>query len=399
VVKEAWLDLIYLREEPPTTSPPHYLATPLPRHLTTQAGDMRKLSIPEAARWPPTCRHGGAAVAGYLDFSASINPLGPPASVLAALRDSLSAVARYPDPACRTLTGHLARLHGVARECVVPGNGAAEVIHAAAGAVRPRRIAVLEPTFTEYRRASLRCGAAIDHWLSEKQPYRPRPFDPEGAEIVWLCNPNNPTGQLWPPGEIEPWVAARPGTVFVVDEAFLPFRRDEARHSLASAVGRLRNLIVLRSLTKVYALPGLRLGYALAGPPLAERLREQLPPWSVNALAQVAGLAALEDDLYLERTHAWLETEPDVFFRGLRDLDEHLEALPTQANFILLRLRHGTAGLLARRLAERRILVRDASDFVGLDETWVRVAVRSAAENGRLLEDLLRAVSKRGQDL
>jgi threonine-phosphate decarboxylase len=354
---------------------------------------MHKLSTAEVPG--PVFRHGGAAGAGALDFSAGINPLGPPASVLAVLRDNLSAVARYPDPDCRALTRHLARLHGVGRECVVAGNGAAELIHAAARAVRPRRVAVVEPTFTEYRRAALRCGALIDHWLSEKAYFQPGPFDPGGADLVWLCNPNNPTGRLWPPGEVAAWVAAHPGSVFVVDEAFLPFRPDEPEHSLAPLVERQPNLIVVRSLTKLYALPGLRLGYALAAPEWAERLREQLPPWSVNALAQLAGLAALEDDPYRERTHAWFRTEPPRFCQGLRKLDG-LEVLPTQANFILLRLRHATAEAAARRLREDHILVRDAGDFVGLGPSWLRVAVRTAAENERLLAALADAVGGGG---
>jgi threonine-phosphate decarboxylase len=347
---------------------------------------MHKLSTAEVAA--PVFRHGGTAAPGYLDFSASVNPLGPPAAVLAALCDNLAAVARYPDADCRLLTRHLARLHGLGRECVVAGNGAAELIHAAARAVRPRRVAIAEPTFTEYRRASLRCGAVIDHWLSEKAYYQPAPFDPEGAGLVWLCNPNNPTGRLWSRGEIAPWVAAHPESVFVVDEAFLPFRPDEPDHSLGAAVERLPNLIVVRSLTKLYALPGLRLGYALAAPEWARRLREQLPPWSVNGLAQLAGLTALEDDPYRQRTHAWFEAEPVRFFQKLRNLAAHLEALPTQANFILLRLRHATAEVVARRLGERHILVRDAGDFVGLSPSWVRVAVRTAAENDRLLAAL-----------
>jgi threonine-phosphate decarboxylase len=354
---------------------------------------MHKLSTAEVGE--PVFRHGGAAAAGYFDFSAGINPLGPPASVLAALRDNLAAVARYPDPACRILTRHLARLHGVGRECVVAGNGAAELIHAVARAVRPRRAAVVEPTFTEYRRASLRCGAVIDHWLSEKAYFQPVPFDPEGADLVWLCNPNNPTGRLWPPGALAPWVAAHSESVFVVDEAFLPFRPDEPGHSVAAAVERLPNLVVVRSLTKLYALPGLRLGYALAAPEWAERLREQLPPWSVNALAQLAGLVSLEDEAYLESTHDWFRTEPARFLQRLRTLDDRLEALPTQANFVLLRLRHVTAATVAARLAEHHILVRDAGDFVGLGPSWVRVAVRTAAENERLLEALAEAARDR----
>jgi threonine-phosphate decarboxylase len=339
----------------------------------------------------PLFRHGGAAPPSpaVLDFSVSVNPLGPPASVLSVLGANLPAVARYPDPQSRELAERLARVDGVGPGQVVVGNGSTELIYAAARAFLPRRVAIAEPTFTEYLRASLLVGAEVDHWVAEEPDFTPEPFDPGGADLVWLCNPNNPTGRLWPGARtVAAWVEAHPRTVLVVDEAFLPLATAPSE-SLAQATGRLTNLVVLRSLTKYYALPGLRLGYAVASPGVAARLRAQVPPWSVNALAQAAGLAALDDDDYRRRTAEWLTSEDTRQFEArLASLSGRLRPVRSEANFVLARAEHTTAARLTARLARRGVLVRDASNFVGLDEHWFRIAKRTAGENQRVLDAL-----------
>jgi threonine-phosphate decarboxylase len=351
---------------------------------------MRK--IPSPLMDPaPLFRHGGGQVArSVLDFSVNVNPLGPPASVLQALRRELPAIARYPDAECRRLTRRLADRHGVEPDRVVVGNGSNELIHALPRACRPRRVAIAEPTYTEYLRASLLAGAAVEHWLAEGDDFQPAPFDPQGADLVWLCNPNNPTGRRWPDAaRLAAWVAAFPHSLFAADEAFLDFDPDgDAAHSLIPHTARLPNLVVLRSLTKFYALPGLRLGYAVAGPDLARRLRTQLVPWSVNVLAQAAGLAALEDADYRARTRAWFHAEKANFSARLTASGAGLQPVSSQANFVLVRLGRMTAAGLTGRLAERGIAVRDASNFIGLDDRYVRVAVRTAEENGKFFQEL-----------
>jgi threonine-phosphate decarboxylase len=184
-------------------------------------------------------------------------------------------------------------------------------------------------------------------------------------------------------------VGAHPHTRFVVDEAFLPFLDSEAEHSLVPATARLPNLLVLRSMTKLYALPGLRLGYVVAGEGLARRVRTQRVPWSVNVLAQAAGVAALEDDSFLRQTRAWLRAELPSLAGRLRDLPSWIDPLPSRANFVLIRLQGITAPDLTHRLAARGIAVRDASNFVGLGGHYVRVAVRSAGDNRRLVDELV----------
>jgi threonine-phosphate decarboxylase len=343
----------------------------------------------------PLFRHGdrdSAEAPGLLDFSVTLNPLGPPPSVLEALRRGLGAVTRYPDPECRELTERLAARHPCLPEQVLVGNGANELIYLVTRAVRPRRIAIVAPTYTEYLRAALAAGAEVTHWLAAGEDFRVAPFDPEGAELVWLCHPNNPTGRLWPAEALPAWVAAHPRTLFAVDEAFLPLTLDKTEEgaSLIGQTGRLPNLIVLRSLTKCYALAGLRLGYAVASAEWAERLRAQAVPWSVNALAQVAGVAALADETFHRATRAWLDAEVPAFLRRLAALGASLRPLPTGTSFVLVRLEGLTAAQLVVRLRERGVVVRDASNFVGLDGHFVRIAARTAEDNERLLEALER---------
>jgi threonine-phosphate decarboxylase len=350
--------------------------------------------------WPdpaPLFRHGDRKPAGAsraLDFGVSVNPLGPSWSVLRAVRAGCRAIAHYPDPDCRLLVARLAEGHGCDRRQIVVGNGANDLIYALTRAVRPRRVAIAEPTYTEYLRAALLAEADVAHWLAEGPDFDPEPFDPEGADLVWLCNPNNPTGRLWPePDVLAAWIEAHPRSLFVVDEAFLPLTTEEDRRSLVSQVGRLANLVVLRSLTKLYALPGLRLGYVVASPEWAARVRAQVVPWSVNALAQVAGLAALADEEYALRTRVWLASEASTFGSRLAAVSDRLRPVRSETSFVLVELRERAAAEVVAGLARQGIGVRDASNFVGLGPRYLRVGAHTAEANARLLAALAEVCS------
>jgi threonine-phosphate decarboxylase len=338
-------------------------------------------------------RHGDRAVArapGLLDFSVTVNPLGPPASVLRALQRGVGAIGRYPDPECRLLTECLAEQHSCRTDEVVVGNGANDLIYAITRAVRPRHVAIAEPTYTEYLRAALLAGAPVAHWLAEGDDFQPSPFDPEGADLLWLCNPNNPTGQLWPlPSELSAWMAAHPQTLFAIDEAFLPLLlpdENDRERSMIPAIGTLPNVVVLRSLTKQYALPGLRLGYAVASEQWARRIRAEVAPWSVNALAQLAGVAALEDKEYEARTQSWLATEAQSWVARLGRSSGRLRPVPSATSFVLARLEGRRAAEVGAHLARHGIAVREASNFVGLDGRYLRLAARTSEDNRRLLD-------------
>ncbi len=357
---------------------------------------MHSRSLAECAR---LFLHGGetARLPAGLDFSASVNPLGPPVSVLEAIRKNLNVIARYPDPECARLTNTLAEHHQTPCEQIMVGNGSSELIDLVARVIRPRRVATVEPTYTEYLRASLLAGAEVDHWLPSaadvKPLAQPCPFDPSPANLVWVANPNNPTGFLWSRESLARWIGTWQGTIFVVDEAFLSFRADESAISLVPATREMPNLIVLRSLTKFLGIPGLRLGYAVGPAHLMNQLRQQRVPWSVNALAQVAGEVGIEDRAFAQQTQAWCESERAWLHGELSKLSDWLQSFESSGNFILVRTRGKvSAAQLAARLLEAGIRIRVADNFIGLDERCFRVAVRRREDNERLVAELRRCL-------
>ena len=344
-------------------------------------------------------RCAGRAPATLLDFSANINPLGMPASARAALLAAVDDLGRYPDPRAGALTAAIAAHHGIEAERIVPGNGAEQLIWWLPRLLGPRRVRVTAPCYLDYRRS-----AAL--WGLRPRPLRLRPEDDFGCtaerldaaaadgDLVWLGQPNNPTGRLIAPGALRALIAARPAVDWAVDEAFIDFAG-----SAESAVHwNLDNLVVVRSMTKFYALPGLRLGYAVLAPARAARLRRLLPDWSVNRLADAAGTALLRDPAlpaYAARSRALVTAERARLSAALRG--RALRVFDGAANFLLLQLPPGApaAPALAERLLHREgIAVRVCADYQGLDDRYLRIAVRTAADNDRLLAALPAALGR-----
>jgi threonine-phosphate decarboxylase len=331
--------------------------------------------------------HGGLPSANgrpVLDFSTNLNPLGPPASVLRVLHQGLPEIARYPDTKSTMLVDALANRPWVDPPQIVIGNGVNECIHAIARSRPPEVVAIVQPTYTEYHRACLNAGHRVEHWVPEGEDFQPTPFDPGPARMVWLCNPNNPTGRLWRRDQLRSWIQEYPGVEFVVDESFLPFRGD--LQSLSSSVKRLGNLIVLRSLTKLFTLPGLRLGYLVANPDRAAALRSDQPWWPIGVLSQLAGLAALKDKAFVRRTQAWLKPERNLLLYKLDAFSDHLHSVVSETNFALVRLKGISAEKLRYQLLHHDIWVRLATNcFVGLEGEYIRLAVRTRKENEQLV--------------
>jgi threonine-phosphate decarboxylase len=336
--------------------------------------------------------HGGFAGANgrpVLDFSTNLNPLGPPASVLQALHQALPDIARYPDSESSKLVTTLANYHRVDPPQIVIGNGVNECIHAIACSRPPDVVAIVQPTYTEYHRACLNAGHRVQHWLSDDDDFQPEPFDPGDSRMIWLCNPNNPTGRLWRRKQFLSWIEANPGVEFVVDESFLPFRGDGPLHSLISRVKRLGNVIVLRSLTKLFTLPGLRLGYLVAHPDRAAELRSDQPWWPIGVLSQLAGIAALKDKAFVRKTQAWLKPERNLLLYKLDAFSDHLHSVLSETNFVLVRLEGISAEMLRHRLLRHGICIRLATNrFVGLEGEYIRLAVRTRKENEQLVQAL-----------
>lgn len=323
-----------------------------------------------------------------LDFSANVSPLGLPAGVAAAITNALPTADRYPDPLCRELRAALAGAEGVPADWILCGNGAADLIFRLALAVRPRRALLPAPTFAEYEAALQTVGCAVQRvFLREENEFAVTEefidaVTPE-TDIVFLCQPNNPTGQVTPPALVERLVrrCAECGAVLVVDECFLDFLPDRDAWTAKQLLRDAPQLIILKAFTKLYAMAGVRLGYALCGDAaLLEKMRGAGQPWAVSSLAQAAGLAALQETVYAGAVRALIAEQRPRMAVGLRALG--LRVMDGQANYLLFRATPDFGEKLRRRGA----VVRSCANYPGLDAAWYRTAVRTAQENTRLLQ-------------
>lgn len=351
----------------------------------------------------------GRPLKDILDFSASINPLGPSPRARRAARAALSEVVHYPDPACTALRDALAKRHDLPADWVLVGNGSSELIYLLAQALSIRRALVIGPTFSEYEKAVAANGGLVRHINAERADlYRPplgrvraaieaagRPAGRPRFDALFLCNPNSPTGRAVDREDVLRLAraAGRRGIWTVVDEAFVDYCEDR---SVLPRVQEAPRLLVLRSLTKFHALPGLRVGYLAARPSLLKRLARRQPPWSVNGPAQAAALAALDDRAHGARSLALTLRERDRFARGLAGI-RGLTVFPSEANFLLVELpARTTATGVAASLRREGILIRDCSAMPGLNDRTIRLAVRSGSQHRHLLA-LLRAALERAE--
>jgi histidinol-phosphate aminotransferase len=322
-----------------------------------------------------------------LDFSANINPYGPAPGVRAALAQT--RIDRYPDPQARVLRRALSEHLNVAPRQILAGNGSSELIWLAVLAfLRPGdRVVVLGPTYCEYGRAAALMGAAVitcaapeDNQFTVNAADVCRSLSHYQPRLVFACNPNNPTGATIAADDISSWADRHPHSLFIIDEAYLPFADDTD-----SAISlRATNVLVLRSMTKDFGLAGLRLGYAVGPEELIACLVRVKPPWSVNAFAQSAGVAALRDPRYYRRTLAALGRAKADLIGGLKALD--FQVVPSTTLFFLVRVGDGRS--FREGLLKRGILVRDCASF-GLSGQ-VRIATRRPEENARLLSAIRR---------
>jgi len=343
-------------------------------------GDLRRL----AAR-------SGRPAADILDFSANINPLGPPAWLRPVIARHVEDLVHYPDPDAQDLVRAAAEHFAMPVETIVAGNGSTELLFACAGLAGCTRAIVPAPAYIDYRTAAERAGLTVEPFaLPEEEDFRLDCARLAGAsragDLVILGQPNNPTGLALCPQALRELMASCPKTLFVIDEAFADF----CSPSVTLLPDLPPNAVVLRSLTKVYAIPGLRLGLGFAPPERARRMRDAIPAWSVNTLAQRVGARALRDADYVRRTREELPRLRDGLEQGLRGLPG-VHLYPGCANFLLCRLdgaRHTASAVADRLLQAFGIAIRVCANYEGLDERFLRVAVRTEEENARLCEAL-----------
>ncbi len=348
-------------------------------------------------------RRYGIPASEFLDFSSNVNPLGPPGPALAAAREALTEISRYPEPQGETLKESLAGFLQVNPAGLMLGNGSSELIHLLCQVLRPKRVTIAVPAFGEYERAATAAGAeVIRHHLRPEDDFLLRPGElaeaSAEADITFFCNPASPCGRLYERAELLPALAAcrERGATLVVDESFLGFCPPELARSatLLPETGG-GSLVVISTLTKLFALAGLRgPGYLVTAPGRAEEFEEKAPPWRINVIAAAAARAALSDAAYLEKTRALIPAWREEFRAAIEPLNI-FRIFPSSTNYSLLCLeKAGTqAGALADALGYHGVLVRDCRNFAGLDSRFLRVAVRPPGEAARLMDEL-RAVSE-----
>lgn len=308
----------------------------------------------------------------------------------------VDAVVNYPDPEARGLREAIASAYGVHEEEIVLGNGAAELFYCFFYTMRPKRVLLPVPSFSEYERAARAAGAEIRYIpLAKEQGFA---FDLKSAaerlddaDAIVLCSPNNPTGRLLKRQELCAFLeeAEGRGVWVVMDESFLDFREDREEYTVRRLVKRYPHLFVVQSMTKFFALPGLRLGFGIIEPKMCRRLEAGKDVWNVNFLAQMAGIAALSDQEYQEETRSFIREEKGFLASELAKFSG-VEVFAPSVNFIFFRLQQGTSFLqrILSALRKRGILLRDCSNYSGLDGAYLRTAVRSHAENEQLLGEM-----------
>jgi threonine-phosphate decarboxylase len=333
-----------------------------------------------------------------LDFSANCNPLGIPESVPPAILAAAAKADRYPDPLCRRLRNAMSEKLGVPADWILCGNGAADLIFRLALAKRPKTALVTAPTFAEYALALDAAGCGVlRYFLEPDSGFNLRSdllgWIQPGLGMLFLCNPNNPTGLTVEPALLRRILDAcrDAGTLLVVDECFNGFLDEPEKHTLRGVLHEYDNLLILDAFTKTYGMAGVRLGYCMTrNMTLLEAMRDAGQPWAVSSLAQAAGLAALAEDAYVSNARALVKTERAFLSDALRRLG--IRELSGEANYLFFR---AELDALPDKLRQAGILIRDCSNYAGLTRGYYRVAVRPHDENLRLIDALTDILNER----
>lgn len=332
--------------------------------------------------------HGGDIYGGgvTLDFSANTNPFGTPEGVMEAVRSALPEMHRYPDPYCRSLVDAIANFENVDKNYILCGSGAAELIYAYCAAARPKTALELAPTFSEYALGLARVGCKVKHYyltpandfrLDEHFLYHLEDTTPEA---VFLCNPNNPTGALIERSLLKKILdfCKEAQIKLFIDECFLDLSDDGI--SMKTYLQDYPNLFLLKAFTKSYGMAGIRLGYCLCSDSgLLKAMAQAVQPWNVSSLAQAAGIAALRESGFLQKTKDLIGVERPWLQRKLEGFG--FRVCPSSVNYLLFQ---GPTDL-HRKLKEKGIAIRNCDNYPGLTHGWYRIAVRRHEENEKLI--------------
>ncbi|KIL49716.1 threonine-phosphate decarboxylase CobD [Jeotgalibacillus soli] len=324
-----------------------------------------------------------------IDFSENSNPLGPPSAISEKWMAWQSAISSYPDPEGQALRQAIADYHGLGSEQVLLGNGAAELMMVVARWFQGKIVGIVHPAFSEYVRVVEANGGIVQSFITTEETGWQSP-DEEimhfliKGHILFLCNPVNPTGIKYSRDTLARWIkqADRYGATILLDEAFIDMIGEE--YSFANQIGS-SSLLIFRSMTKMYSIAGLRLGYLLGTKGRLAEFGSLLPHWNVNALSLLAGEEALRDKAFQEKTRTYMKTERERLFAFLDDLGFRYSL--SEANFYLLQPQNAsqTADLF-RWLLHRGIVLRHTYNYKGLEGRWLRAGIKTKEQNDQLIQ-------------
>ena len=360
-------------------------------------------------------------IKGIMDYSSNINPYGIPESLKSRIIENLEILERYPDPDYVELREKLANLNNVNLSDIILGNGATEIIFLFMKVINPKKILIVSPTFGEYERAvkavgtsrnSIDLSCSDDNKNIENKEIEIEYFELKESDdfklnignlknqlekkydLLIICNPNNPTGKFLKLAQTEEILKEcnKYDTKLFIDEAFIEFLADGMKESIINTEENKKNLFVTRAFTKFFAIPGLRLGYGMYfDKELEKKISEKKEPWSVNNIAELAGLTVLDDTEYIEKTLKWITKEKIYMYEKLNEISG-IKVYETEVNFITgkidekLFLEGLNVKILREKMLEQGILIRDASNFKFLDKRFFRLAIKDRASNDRVIE-------------
>jgi len=333
-----------------------------------------------------------------LEFSGPINYLGPPQSAIEAVKQNARLIKFYPDPNPVEFKEEIARYvgHDVQEENVLLGNGSIELIYMIAESLPKGHKALIPvPSFSEYEKATLRLGGEPVfvqlHENFELETEKIKKAITSDTKILCICNPHSPSGTLYSKKQLLELVefCNKKDVIFSVDENYIEFADQSLKNTLAGAVKDYENLFVIRSVTKFYGMAGIRFGYALAATNLIDKLETVRQPWSINGFACQVTTAALNDTQFIENTKITIAKNRETLAKALGEI-EGLHVYPSVTNFLLVKIQNRkiTSTMLKELLAKEHILIRDCCTFMGMDDSYFRVTIRSEKDNQILVKKI-----------
>jgi len=346
-------------------------------------------------------RETGCAPLEITDMSSNVNPIGPPPGLLKYLSDNLNSATLLPEVDGRSIINAFSENYGVAPENILVANGTTQFIYTIPLGVSSRKALIIGPTYADYKDACIMHNVEYEYLITDESKKFALDIHQinkkiKGFDTVFICNPNNPTGTIIQADKLRSLVMSHPDVTFVIDESYLPFVVNGENESMAPSMEE--NVIVLNSMSKIFKIPGLRIGFLISSKSVIQRLRRYALPWSVNSLAALSVKYVMENNVliddFIEKTQIFLEREKRLFCEVIEEKTK-IKLFPGKASFILARLPGElTSDMVCNYLAEKRILIRDCANFTGLSDKFIRVSLKTEELNNILARLLVNYCAK-----